>query len=459
MNQNSFLRFPTGFFWGTATSAYQIEGAWDTDGRGMSIWDTFSRTPKKVHNGHTGDEADDHYNRWQEDVQIMSSMHQNAYRFSIAWPRVQPTGVGAPNQAGLDFYDRLVDGLLANHIQPFVTLYHWDLPQTLQDTGGWTARDTVYRFADFARLVVERLGDRVTKWITINEPFVAAMIGHFTGRHAPGLTDPAAAFSAAHYLLLAHGLSVPVIRSAARQPVDVGITLNLTSVHPASGAEQDRSAARRFDGIQNRLFLDPVFCGAYPNDLMEDFGIFLPKYPTDDMGIISADLDFLGINYYNRTVIRYAPEVPLLKFQDIQPLGNEYTLLWEIYPPGLYEILTRVWNDYHPLKIFVTENGCAMPDGVDADGRVRDLRRTRFLRDHLVQCHRAIDSGVPLKGYFAWSLLDNFEWAYGYDMRFGLVFVDYTSQKRIVKDSGYWYAQTASQNGFDLLQGAPYYAR
>ncbi len=459
MTTRSFITFPEGFVWGSATSAYQIEGSFNTDERSLSIWDTFSHTPGKTRNGDTGDVACDHYCRMSDDIQLISDLNHNAYRFSVAWPRIQPAGMGAANPAGLDFYDRLVDGLLAKDIDPYLTLYHWDLPQVLQDAGGWTVRDTALRFADFAEMVARRLGDRVNYWTTLNEPFVAAMAGYFTGEHAPGIQDVTAAVKAVHHLLLAHGYAVPRIRTAAARPVEVGITLNLTSVHSASGAEADRQAARRFDGIQNRMFLDALFCAEYPNDMVELFGPILPPIGADDMSVISAELDFLGVNYYNRTVMRYNPEMFLVNFSDVHPEGHEYTLLWEIYPQGLYETLMRVWNDYHLPKLFVTENGAAMPDGVDADQRIRDVRRTRFLRDHLIQCHRAIQDGAPLKGYFAWSLMDNFEWAYGYEMRFGLVYVDFATQRRMIKDSGYWYRQVIQENGFDPMAGKPFFPR
>ncbi len=457
MTDSTFLHFPPGFAWGTATSAYQIEGAVHEDGRGASIWDTFSHIPGKVRCNDTGDVAADHYHRWAEDIQLMADLNHTAYRFSIAWPRIQPTGSGAPNPAGLDFYDRLVDGLLAKSIQPFATLYHWDLPQALQDAGGWANRETALRFAEYCQPVVERLGDRVNHWITLNEPFVSAMAGYFTGQHAPGAQDVGQAFNAAHHLLLAHGLALPVIRAAANRPLQVGITLNLTSVHPASDSDLDQRAAALFDAAQNRLFLEPVLCRRYPQEILQLFSLFLPPIPPEDLDKIGAPIDFLGVNYYNRTVIRHDPDIPLLNFRNVELPGREYTSLWEIYPDGLYEVLTRVWNDYHPPRLYVTENGAAMPDALDADGQVRDYRRARYLRDHLIACQRAIQDGAPLQGYFAWSLLDNFEWAYGYEMRFGLVYVDYATQRRIPKLSAHWYAQAARRNGFDPAANGPYF--
>jgi beta-glucosidase len=453
-----FLTFPQGFVWGAATASYQIEGAWNEDGRGPSIWDTFAHTPGKIHNGDTGDVAADHYHRWEEDLNLMALMGLKAYRFSVAWPRVLPTGKGVVNVAGLDFYDRLVDGLLSRNIQPWVTLYHWDLPQALQDEGGWANRQTANLFADYAQTVVHRLGDRVQHWITLNEPFVSAFLGHYLGVHAPGLTDLETSFRATHHLLLAHGLAVQSIRSESSQPPEVGITLNIVSIHPASPqSEADLQAAQRFDGIQNRVFLDPIFLGAYPQNLLDSFGSLFPKPQAGDLETIRVPIDFLGINNYFRTVVQADPDVPGLLLREIFPVGREYTEMWEIYPPGLYEVLSRVWKDYHPAKMYITENGCAVTDGVDADGRVRDYRRIRYLRDYLFQGHRAIAEGVPLAGYFVWSLMDNFEWSYGYSRRFGIIYIDYATQQRTIKESGKWYAQVARANGFDLLESEPFF--
>ena len=453
MSDERFLRFPDGFCWGTATSAYQIEGAWNEDGRGLSVWDTFCRQPGKIWHDQSADVASDHYHRWAEDVRVMADLGLQAYRFSIAWPRILPQGSGAVNPAGLDFYDRLVEALLEKGIEPFVTLYHWDLPQALQDQGGWPKRDTAYHFAEYARVVAERLGDRVTYWITHNEPFVAAVAGHFTGEHAPGQHDPFAAFRAGHHLLLSHGLAVQAIRAAVRRPAKVGITLNLSPVHPASDSEGDRRAAQLFDGVLNRTFLDPLFRGTYPGDVKKRLGPVFPRVKPADLECIAAPLDFLGVNYYSRGVVRQDRQVPLLQASQVQPEGSEYSQMWEIYPAGMHELLTRVWNDYRPAEIWVTENGICVPDGVDLDGRVRDFRRIGYLRDHIAQVHRAIADGVPVRGYFVWSLLDNFEWAYGYRMRFGLVYVDFDSLSRTVKDSGRWYARVIQENGLSPSPG------
>jgi beta-glucosidase len=449
MSKEPMIRFPDGFRWGVAASAYQIEGGYDEDGRGLSIWDTFCRQPGKIERGETGDIAADHYHRWREDVQIMADLGLQIYRFSIAWPRILPEGTGQVNPPGLDFYDHLVDALLEKGITPLPTLYHWDLPQALQDKGGWGNRDTAHYFAEYARIVGERLSDRVQNWITHNEPFVAAVAGHFTGEHAPGLQDPFLAFRAGHHLLLSHGYAVEALRATAKQTLQIGIALNLSPVHPASESEADQQAARRYDGVLSRLFLDPILRAKYPEDIVELLGPVMPQVEPDDMRHIAVPLDFVGVNYYSRTVIRYDPDFPLIQASEIKPEGREYSQMWEIYPPGIYELLTRIWNDYRPASIFVTENGVCVPDGVDFDGRVRDYRRIRYLRDHLVQVHRAIAEGVPVRGYLVWSLLDNFEWAFGYRMRFGLTYVDFETQKRIIKESGHWFAQVIRENGFN----------
>jgi beta-glucosidase len=452
----NLLTFPPNFTWGVATSAYQIEGAWDQDGRGLSIWDTFSHTPGNIYHDQNGDIAADHYHRWQKDIQLMAELGLKAYRFSISWPRVLPEGRGKVNPAGLDFYDRLVDELLENEIQPFPTLFHWDLPQALQDQGGWGERQTAYYFADYARAVGERLSDRVTHWITHNEPFVAALLGHFTGEHAPGVQDISLALQATHYLLLSHGLAVQALRNSSTSPLEVGITLNLETIHPASQSEEDQKAAMRFDGVINRMFLDPIFHGSYPDDTLEMFQPFFKGILPGDLEQISVPIDFLGVNSYSRAVIRYDPDSPLINASQVLPVGNEYSMMWEIYPQGLYELLNRVWKDYQPEVIYVTENGVPVPDDRDHDGRIRDYRRIRYLRDHIIQAHHAMTEGVPLHGYFVWSFLDNFEWAYGYRMRFGLIYVDFDTLERTIKESGRWYANVIEQNGVDSDPGGPF---
>jgi beta-glucosidase len=439
--------FPKGFVWGAATASYQIEGAANEDGRGESIWDRFSHTPGNVLNGDTGDVADDHYHRWPQDIALMQSLGLKAYRFSIAWPRIIPDGIGAVNDAGLDFYDRLVDGLLAAGIEPFATLYHWDLPQALQDRGGWPNRDSAAWFADYTAVVSRRLGDRVHNWITLNEPWVSAFVGYMMGVHAPGIRDPKAAMQAAHHLLLAHGQAVSILRRNGNGATRVGITLNRPGVAPASDRPAEVVAARRQDGFANRLFLDPLFKGSYPGDFMALCGDLAPQVEEGDLQQISAPLDFLGVNYYTRSVVADDPSVPMLRTRSIQPAGAEYTEMgWEVYPEGLYRLLRRLHEDYAPEAIYITENGAAFADRVEG-GRVHDERRIAYLREHLTSCWRAIQEGVPLRGYFVWSLLDNFEWGYGYSKRFGIVYVDYATQERIPKDSAFFYRDVIAANG------------
>jgi len=459
---SKFISFPEDFLWGCASSAYQVEGAWNKDGKGPSIWDTFVHTPGRIANHETGDIAVDHYHRYEEDVALMKEIGLQVYRFSTSWTRVLPYGTGAINQPGLDFYDRLVDELLGNQIEPYVCLSHFDLPQALQDKGGWPNRDTAYAFAEYARLMADHLSDRVRVWVTHNEPWVSAMAGHFSGEHAPGIKDPVTGFKAMHHLFLSHGLAAEAMRASAKQPIKVGITLNLNPVHPASDSKKDRAAAQRMDTALNRLQLDPFLRGTSP---LQEFtlGKVLSKsiIKPGDLEKIHT-LDLLGVNYYTRTVAKHDPKFPVVNAVQTQPVGNEYSGMWEIYPEGLFELLTRIWKDYFPSQhegeqpgvsrmpeIMVTENGVPVPDGLDFDGRVRDERRIRYLRNHLYQVQRAIQAGVPVKGYFHWSLMDNFEWALGYAPRFGLIYVDYETLKRTIKDSGHWFAGVIQKNGFD----------
>ena len=458
---SKFLAFPKEFVWGCAASAYQVEGAWNEDGKGPSIWDTFVHTPGHVVNGETGDVAVDNYHRYKEDVALMKELGLDAYRFSVAWTRVLPAGTGTINQAGLDFYDRLVDELLKHKIEPTLCLFHWDLPQALQEQGGWPNRETAFAFAEYARVVTERLSDRVKVWMTHNEPWVAAMAGYFSGEHAPGLKDVTAGIKALHHLLLSHGLAAEAIRASAKQTVKVGITLNLNPVHPASQSKKDRDAASRMDAILNRATLDPLLKGTTP---IQEFAIGKllsgSLIKPGDLEKIRT-LDLLGVNYYGRTVVKHDPKFPVVAATQIQPEGNEYSGMWEIYPEGIYELLKRIQKDYFsPLpagegpgvrspEIMITENGVPVPDGLDFDCRVRDERRIRYLRNHIAQVHRAMDEGVSVKGYFHWSLMDNFEWALGYGQRFGLVYVDFKTQKRTVKDSGHWFTKVIQENGFE----------
>ncbi len=444
------FEFPKEFLWGAATASYQIEGAWNEDGKGESIWDRFSHTPGKVVNGDTGDVACDHYHRWADDIKLMQEIGLKGYRFSISWPRVLPTGRGKINPAGLDFYDRLVDGLLAVGIQPFVTLYHWDLPQALQEIGGWGNRDVAYWFADYAVLIGRRLGDRVKNWITHNEPWVVAFLGYLNGYHAPGLTDPRLALQASHHLLLSHGEAARALWDAGDEDTQVGITLNLSPIHAASQSEADQAAARRQDGFLNRWFLDPLFKGAYPPDMLELYGDLAPQVAPGDMTRIQVPVDFLGVNYYTRGVVKDDPRADLLRTASVKIEGPEYTEMgWEVYPQGLYELLTRIQNDYDPPALYITENGCAFEDTINAQGRINDERREAYLREHFIQAHRAIQDGVRLRGYFVWSLMDNFEWAWGYTKRFGITYVDYTTQRRTIKRSGHWYSNVITRNAVE----------
>lgn len=438
------LRFAPDFTWGTATASYQIEGAVNEDGRGESIWDTFSHMPGKVLNGENGDVADDHYHRWQDDIQLMKRLNVSAYRLSIAWPRIFPQGRGIVNEAGLDFYNRLIDELLEAGITPFVTLYHWDLPQALEDEGGWMRRGIVDDFVGYVDTVSSALGDRVKHWITFNEPWVFTWLGYVRGEHAPGLTSatPEPAFITSHHCYLAHGLSVPVLRRNS-SGAQVGITLNLTPADPATTKPADLEATTIFDGWFNRWYLDPLYRGHYPQDVTAMYAPFMPDIQPGDMEIIAAPLDFLGVNYYSRAVIKAGPG-PEMPFDRERPEGEYTAMDWEVYPKGLYNLLQRLHSDYNPPAIYITENGSAYEDVLTPDGKIHDARRTAYLQSHLQAVQHAIEDGVPVKGYFAWSFMDNFEWAFGYSKRFGLYFVDYETQQRYLKDSGRYYAQLAS---------------
>jgi beta-glucosidase len=446
----SALQFPDEFLWGTATAAYQIEGAVNEDGRGQSIWDTFSHTPGKTHGGDTGDVADDHYHRVDSDLDLMARLPVNAYRFSVAWPRVQPNGQGAVNQKGIDFYRRLVEGLNRRGIAPMITLYHWDLPQALQDGGGWSNRATAGRFADYADIVFRTLGDEVPLWITLNEPWVAAWVGYGSGVHAPGIADTQQALAATHHLLLAHGHATQAMRAARASGARLGVALNLSPVRPASNQPRDREAAARADGNLNRLFLEPIFRGRYPDDVVALYrsgGFELPAR-EGDLAVISAPIDFLGVNYYLPLTVRalppHAPDQDPSRFglraENVAPTGVKTTSMgWPIQPEGLTELLDRLHHEYPEVPIHITENGAAFPDRVDAHGHIGDSQRIDYLRAHVAACHAAIQDGIDLKGYFVWSFLDNFEWAEGYSKRFGLVFVDYPTQRRTPKASYGWY--------------------
>ncbi|MFJ6213920.1 GH1 family beta-glucosidase [Streptomyces sp. NPDC092296] len=437
---NDLSALPDDFVWGAATAAYQIEGAVNEDGRSPSIWDTFSHTPGKVAGGDTGDVACDHYHRWPEDVGLAKGLGLDAYRFSIAWPRVMPQAGGPVNPAGLAFYDRLTDALLEAGLTPFPTLYHWDLPQVQQDRGGWPERETAERFAEYASVVAGALGDRITHWATLNEPLCSSWIGHLEGHMAPGLTDLTAAVRTSYHLHLGHGLAVQAVRAAC-PGAQVGIVNNLSPIEPASDSDADRAAALRADGHTNRWWLDPIHGRGYPQDMVELYGVDLP-IRAGDLETIAAPLDWLGLNYYFRQIIADDPTGPVpYARQQPGPDPRRTAMDWEVHGPGLEELLVRLSEEYGAQRVYVTENGSAYQDTVGRDGSVHDPERTAYLEEHLAACARAVARGVPLAGYFAWSLLDNFEWAYGYDKRFGLVHVDYDTQQRTVKSSGHRYAE------------------
>jgi beta-glucosidase len=448
-NSGKPFAFPGNFTWGAATAAYQIEGAWNEDGKGESIWDRFSHTAGKIENGETGDLACDHYHRWPEDVALMRDMGLKAYRFSIAWPRILPEGLGQVNQEGLDFYSRLVDALRDANIEPFVTLYHWDLPQRLQTQGGWPARMVVTAFCEYADLVSRSLGDRVRHWMTINEPHVSALVGYLEGQHAPGHTDLHEALASAHHLLLAHGLAVPIIRSNSAN-AQVGIALDFRPQTAASPSAADRAAAWHEGGIINRWFFDPVAGRGYPEDLRRAYGDEMQCIQSGDLDKIAAPLDFLGLNYYFRNIARsnLISETENLP-RTVVPNGEFTEMGWEVYPDGMYEMLGEVHFAYKFPALYITENGAAYPDQLRPDGQVEDLARIAYIRRHLRKVWEAIKIGVPVRGYFVWSLLDNFEWALGTSRRFGLIHVDFRNQRRTCKASAKWYKNVIAANAID----------
>ncbi|MEJ3743293.1 GH1 family beta-glucosidase [Actinomycetes bacterium KLBMP 9797] len=448
------LRFPDGFVWGAATAAYQIEGAVRDDGRGPSIWDTFSRTPGKVYAGHTGDVACDHYHRYADDVALMADLGLRAYRFSVSWPRVRPDGTGPVNPHGLDFYDRLVDALRARDIEPIITLYHWDLPQTLEDRGGWTARDTASWFAEYAVAVHRRLGDRVRVWTTLNEPWCSAFLGYASGIHAPGHHDPAAAFRAVHHLLLGHGLAVGELRTAGADTI--GITLNPAAVRPADpDSAADAEAVRVIDGLHNRIFLDPLLREGYPADVRELMARHtdLDFIQEHDEKVIAAPIDLLGVNYYAPTYVAGRPDAtgsPTAPGSEgvhfVPPVGPLTDMGWAIEPDAFTELLSRLHADYPGVPLMITENGAAF------EGAAADPDRVSYLDGHLRAVHAAIERGVDVRGYLVWSFLDNFEWSEGYRKRFGIVHVDYLTQRRTPKQSAYWYRDVIAANGLSRAE-------
>lgn len=438
--------FPADFRWGVSTSSFQIEGAGREDGKGESIWDRFCSQPGRIRDGSDAQVACDHYHRYPQDLDMARALGVNAYRFSIAWPRILPNGRlgrGAVNEAGLAFYDRLVDAMLERGLDPWCTLYHWDLPQALQDEGGWTVRSTVDAFVAYTDVVTRRLGDRVKHWITHNEPWCSSMMSYWEGVHAPGGKSLPDALQACHHILLSHGLAIPVIRRNVTE-AQVGITLSLHPITAASESAADQAAVRRHDGLRNRWFLDPLFGRGYPEDTLALLGEAAPAVQPGDLAAIATATDFLGVNYYFPEMVADDPAAhhSPMRSRLVEREGVERTGFgWEVSPQGLVDLLTRVQRDYAPAVIQLTENGSTFEDVLTPEGRVHDAERLSYLQRHLAALKQALDAGVPVKGYFAWSLLDNFEWAEGYLRRFGLAYVDYPTQRRILKDSGLWYGR------------------
>lgn len=446
------LHFPKDFIWGVAASAYQIEGAWKEDGRGESIWDRFAHSPYHIQTGENADLACDHYHRMPEDVALIKQFGFPYYRFSISWSRVIPTGEGKANKKGFDFYDRLVDELLKAGIQPKITLYHWDLPQNLQDKGGWPNRDTADRFTEYARFVFDRLADRVKFWSTHNEPWVAAFLGYATGLHAPGICDYSQAYQAAHHLLLAHGKTIQLFRQGGYQG-EIGLILNLNGLTPASDSQADVDATQRVHDETHALFLDPVFKGEYPQRLFNFIGAHQPRVKDGDVELIHQPMDYLGLNYYNTDTVSYDVFSGLNKAR-LTPFSapgwGQTEMKWGIHPMGLKNELIHIKENYDNPKLYVAENGCAMPDVPDEKGFVADWDRIRYIKSHLQGLHEAIQQGVNVNGYFVWSIFDNFEWERGYDPRFGLVRVNYETLERIPKQSAYWFSEIAQQNSISI---------
>lgn len=437
--------FNSDFLWGTATSAYQIEGAATEGGRVASIWDTFCEQPGTIRDGSNGSMACDHYHHWPEDLDIAQNLGSNAYRFSISWPRIFSSPGSAPNPEGLAFYSRLVDGMLERGLQPWATLYHWDLPQYLQDQGGWLERDTAHAFVEFADVMSKHLGDRVKHWITHNEPWCTAMLGHADGIHAPGIKDFKTAIQVCHHVLLSHGLATPVIRANVPD-ARVGLALNLHPISAASDKPEDFAAARLHDGLRNRWYLDPLYGRGYPQDVWQALGAYAPTVQDGDMQAMAVSTDFLGVNFYFPEIIEHAPGASPLNTRLVEAVGVERTAFgWEIAPEGMTSLLKRIQDDYQPHAMYITENGATYDDHIDANGEVRDELRRDYLIRHLLAVREAIRLGCQVKGYFLWSLLDNFEWAEGCSRRFGIVYVDFATQERIPKLSAYWYRDLLSQ--------------
>ncbi|MCX7820884.1 MAG: GH1 family beta-glucosidase [Brevinematales bacterium] len=442
------IKFPEGFLWGTATSSYQIEGAWNEDGKGLSNWDVFSHKKGKIKDGTTGDIACDHYHRYKEDIKLMKELGYKAYRFSISWPRIFPDGKGKLNEKGLDFYKNLVDELLNNDIVPFPTLYHWDMPYSIEKQGGWYKRETAFLLSDYAEKVIMTLGDRVTNWITLNEPIVVYLLAHLFGQHPPAHKKFIRSLVVPHHLLLSHGLIVQRARAISSK-LKIGITNAFMGIYPGTNDEEDIIAADKMKNYTYRLFMDPIFKGKYPENFAKNFffKLKLKKFYEEDIKIISEKIDFLGVNYYTRLLVR-KPSIPFIKFMPIKakyPGIRNTDMGWEVYPEGLYDLLIDIKKEYNNPIIYITENGAAYKDKV-VNGEVDDKERIEYIKEHILMLDKAIKDGVNLKGYFVWSFMDNFEWTEGLSKRFGLVYVDYPTQKRIVKRSGYWYSEIAKSN-------------
>jgi beta-glucosidase len=448
--EHTMIIFPEKFLWGAATASYQIEGAALEDGKGPSIWDIFSHKSGNIENDENGDIACDHYHRYKDDVRLMKDLGLNSYRFSLSWPRIFPSGRGKPNQKGLDFYNSLIDELLKNGIDPMITLYHWDLPQALQDKGGWAMRDIIGYFTDYAACAFHNFGDRVGKWITHNEPWVVAYAGHYSGRHAPGIQDLGLAVSATHHLNLSHAKAVEIFSEFKIPNGSIGITLNLYPAYSNTDTASDIEAASILDEYHNKWFLDPVLKGTYPAKLLKTLVEKTGKpeiLPGDTDVLRENKCDFIGINYYFRKIACKADD-DFLGFREIKPAGSQYTYMnWEIYPDGLYDLMLDIKNNYGNPDVYITENGVCFKDEFE-HGKVDDDNRLEYIKAHLKQCHKAIIDGVNLKGYYVWSLMDNFEWTHGYGKRFGITYIDYATQRRILKKSGLWYGNTVKDRGF-----------
>ncbi len=447
----SVLEFPKDFLWGYATAAYQIEGAVAEDGKGESIWDRFTHTPDKILDGKNGDITCDHYHLYKEDVRIMKELGTKSYRFSLSWPRIIPGGKGQINQKGVDFYKRLLTSLHENGIVPAVTLYHWDLPQKLQDIGGWANRDTALYYEEYCAKMYQQLGDLIPIWITHNEPWCVSFLSNWLGIHAPGNKDFKTAAQVSYNILYSHGLGVRAFRDSGRKG-EIGITMNFTQIYPASEKEEDIKAAQRYDGYYNRWFLDPVLKGSFPADMSEHYQSrgLLPEMSDQDLELMSQPLDFLGVNYYTSNLIKHDSSQQPLETSVVSRNLPVTSCGWEVHPEGMYDLLVRIRRDYGDIKILITENGAAYEDTVSESGEVNDPARIDYLQKHYVQTHRAIQDGVNITGYYVWSYCDNFEWAEGFTKRFGLVYVDYPTRKRIVKSSGRWFRDVMIRNAVEL---------